>query len=92
MTRRTFVPFTITRDATVEAEYGARCVSGDEPECGSDSGACHDPAQVPEWRRKHTQQTRHFRYRRTFADYTVMVPPDGFVSGSSTTRAGRGKS
>ncbi|MCX4907308.1 hypothetical protein [Streptomyces sp. NBC_00878] len=36
MTRRTFryVPFTIVQDTTAEPEYGARCVAGDESECG----------------------------------------------------------
>ncbi|KUO21316.1 DUF7848 domain-containing protein [Streptomyces dysideae] len=79
MSRRLFryVPFTIVQDATAEPEYEARCVSGDESECGAESGVRHDPAAVEEWQRKHTQETRHTCYRRDFADYAVMEPPDG---------------
>ena len=79
-TRRTFryVPFTIVQDGTAEPEYATRCVSGDESECGAESGVRGHPADVEEWQRKHTQETRHLRYRRTFADYAVMEPPDGF--------------
>lgn len=83
MTRQTFryVPFSITQDATAEPEYEARCVSGDDSECGAESGVRHDPAEVEEWQRKHTQETRHMRYRRNFADYAVMEPPAGLSLG-----------
>ncbi|MEU6222423.1 hypothetical protein [Streptomyces sp. NPDC047042] len=85
-TRRVFryVPFTIVQDATAEPEYATRCVSGDESECGAESGARSHPADVEEWQRKHTQDTRHTRYRRTFADYAVMEPPDGIAAGLPT--------
>lgn len=82
-TRRTFryVPFTIVQDVTAEPEYATRCVSGDESECGAESGVRGHPADVEEWQRRHTQETRHTRYRRTFADYAVMEPPSGVASG-----------
>lgn len=73
------MPFTIVQDAMAEPEYATRCVSGDESECGAESGARSHPADVEEWQRKHTQDTRHTRYRRTFADYAVMEPPDGIA-------------
>ncbi|WP_338671837.1 hypothetical protein V1460_02465 [Streptomyces sp. SCSIO 30461] len=77
MTRRVFryVPFTIEQDATAEPEYEARCVSGDETECGADSGTHSGPGPVEEWQRKHTQETGHRRYRRNFGDYAVIRPP-----------------
>ncbi|MFD7403963.1 hypothetical protein ACFV7R_15085 [Streptomyces sp. NPDC059866] len=77
MTRRVFryVPFTIEQDRTAEPEYEARCVSGDETECGARSGTYGHPAPVEEWQRRHTQETRHLRYRRNFGDYAVMRPP-----------------
>ncbi|MBT2396568.1 hypothetical protein J7E96_15980 [Streptomyces sp. ISL-96] len=83
MTRRTFryVPFSIVQDATAEPEYAARCVSGAESECGAESGVRHDPAEVEEWQRKHTQESRHVRYRRNFADYAVMEAPEGLPLG-----------
>ncbi|MFF5361633.1 hypothetical protein ACFY4I_19900 [Streptomyces scabiei] len=75
-TRRVFryVPYVIAQDATAEPEYEARCVSGDETECGAESGVRSDPAAVEEWQRTHTQETRHLRYRRSFGDYSVLEP------------------
>ncbi|HSX99646.1 MAG TPA: hypothetical protein VLG91_20000 [Streptomyces sp.] len=81
-TRRVFryVPYVIAQDATAEPEYEARCVSGDEAECGAESGVRSDPAAVEEWQRGHVQETGHPRYRRSFGDYAVFeaqveVPP-----------------
>jgi len=76
VTRRVFryVPFTIEQDQTAEPEYEARCVSGDESECGAQSGAHSHPGPVEEWLCKHTQETGHRRYRRNFGDYAVMRP------------------
>ncbi|MFJ9631958.1 hypothetical protein ACIRU8_30090 [Streptomyces sp. NPDC101175] len=67
-----FVPYAITQDPAAEPEYEARCVSGDEADCGAGSGPRADPADVEEWQRRHTQETRHTRYRRSFADYAVL--------------------
>ncbi|WP_226967021.1 DUF7848 domain-containing protein [Streptomyces phaeolivaceus] len=69
-----YVPYVIAQDATAEPEYEARCVSGDETECGAESGVRSDPAAVEEWQRVHTQETRHPRYRRSFGDYSVLEP------------------
>ncbi|MFF5143373.1 hypothetical protein ACFY6U_27175 [Streptomyces sp. NPDC013157] len=76
MNRRVFryVPYVIVQDAGAAPEYAARCVSGDEEDCGAESGVCGHPAQVEEWQRRHTQETRHMRYRRVFADYAVLTP------------------
>ncbi|MFF4311752.1 DUF7848 domain-containing protein [Streptomyces sp. 900105755] len=76
MTRRVlrYVPYLIVQDAGAAPEYAARCVSGDEEDCGAESGVCGHPAQVEEWQRRHTQETRHLRYRRVFADYAVLTP------------------
>ncbi|WP_238782801.1 hypothetical protein [Streptomyces monomycini] len=68
------MPFTITQDMSAEPEYEARCVAGDEAECGAASGTHHDPGPVEEWQRKHTQNTGHRRYRRTFGDYAELQP------------------
>ena len=66
MTGRVFryVPYVIAQDAGAAPEYTARCVSGDEEDCGAESGLCGHPAEVEEWQRRHTQRTRHLRYRR----------------------------
>lgn len=78
-TRRVFryVPFVIAQDPSALPEYEARCVSGDEADCGASSGPCPGPEEVEEWQRRHTQETRHLRYRRLFADYAVLEPVMG---------------
>ncbi|MFC7999875.1 hypothetical protein ACFUVQ_27355 [Streptomyces rochei] len=75
-TRRVFryVPFVIAQDPSALPEYEARCVSGDEADCGASSGPCRGPEEVEEWQRGHTGETRHLRYRRLFADYAVLEP------------------
>ncbi|MGW0813248.1 DUF7848 domain-containing protein [Streptomyces viridiviolaceus] len=72
--RRTFryVPFAIVQDPSALPEYEARCVWGEDADCGATSGPCRTPAEVEEWQRRHTQETRHTRYRRSFADYAVL--------------------
>ncbi|KUL28344.1 hypothetical protein [Streptomyces regalis] len=68
-----FVPFSIVQDASAEPEYEAHCVSGDETDCAATSGPCGTPTEVEEWQRRHTQETRHTRYRRSFVDYAVLA-------------------
>ncbi|MGW6543737.1 DUF7848 domain-containing protein [Streptomyces massasporeus] len=67
-----YVPYTIVQDASAQPEYEAHCVSGEEEDCGAGSGPCRAPGEVEEWQRRHTQETRHLRYRRSFADYAVL--------------------
>lgn len=67
-----YVPYSIVQDASAQPEYEAYCVSGDEADCGASSGSRQDPGEVEEWQRRHTQETRHTRYRRSFADYAVL--------------------
>ena len=67
-----YVPYTIVQDASAQPEYEAYCVSGEEQDCGAGSGPCQAPGEVEEWQRRHTQETRHLRYRRSFADYAVL--------------------
>jgi len=67
-----YVPYTIVQDESAEPEYEARCVSGNEADCGAGSGPCGHPAEVEEWQRRHTQESRHTRYRRSFVDYAVL--------------------
>ncbi|WP_315986732.1 hypothetical protein [Streptomyces sp. STR69] len=62
-----FIPFAITQDPGMEPEYEAHCVS-----CAATSGPCPDPTTVEKWQHSHTQETRHTRYRRSFADYAVL--------------------
>ncbi|MGW3653879.1 DUF7848 domain-containing protein [Streptomyces sp. NPDC000878] len=79
MTRRVFryVAYTLVQDPTAYPEYAARCVSGEDADCGAESGMRPAPEEVEEWQRRHTQETRHTRYRRVFADYAVMEPLEG---------------
>ncbi|WP_055524961.1 hypothetical protein [Streptomyces graminilatus] len=79
MTRRVFryVAYALVQDPTAYPEYWARCVSGEDADCGAESDTWPGPGEVEEWQRRHTQETRHTRYRRIFADYAVMEPTEG---------------
>jgi hypothetical protein len=72
-----YVPYTIVQDASALPEYQAYCVSGEDADCGASSGPCAAPGEVEEWQRRHTQETRHLRYRRSFADYAVLERQGG---------------
>jgi hypothetical protein len=76
MTRRVFryVPYVIAQDTMAAPAYASRCVAGEEADCGAESGPRTGPADVEEWQREHTQDTRHTRYQRTFTDYAVLDP------------------
>lgn len=75
-TRFRFVSYEIRPDDTAEHEFEARCVYGDEAECGAESGLHPDPAEVDEWQRHHTQETRNTRYRRSRSDYQIWKPTE----------------
>ncbi|MFI8170187.1 hypothetical protein ACIGAN_28080 [Streptomyces sp. NPDC085931] len=72
-----YVPYTIVQDPSALPEYQAYCVSGEDADCGASSGPCAAPGEVEEWQRRHTQETRHLRYRRSFADYAVLERQGG---------------
>ncbi|WP_443334755.1 DUF7848 domain-containing protein [Streptomyces sp. CCNWLW230] len=76
--------------ASESAPHEARCVSGDETDCGASSGPCPGPEEVEEWQRGHTQETRHLRYRRLFADYAVLEPVMGGPGPPGATGRTRG--
>ncbi|MEC4017553.1 DUF7848 domain-containing protein [Streptomyces sp. H27-D2] len=69
-----YIPFTTLQDLEALPEYTIECVSGDEESCGEKSGTYTEPARVEEWMRRHTQETRHQNYRRTFTDFAIMAP------------------
>ncbi|MEC4018456.1 DUF7848 domain-containing protein [Streptomyces sp. H27-D2] len=71
-----YVPFTTIQDLAAVPEYAAECVSGDEKPCGEKSGEHTHPEHVEEWMRRHTQETRHQNYRRTFTDFAIMAPSE----------------
>ncbi|QFR01080.1 hypothetical protein F9278_38345 [Streptomyces phaeolivaceus] len=66
-----YVPYKVRPDDTAEIEHEARCVFGDEVECGAESGPRSDPAEVDVWMREHTRETRHGRYRQSMAGYVL---------------------
>lgn len=69
-----YVAYKVRPDETAEKEFGARCVYGDEVECGAESGPRSNPLDVESWQREHTQETRHNRYRRSMAGYEIWEP------------------
>ncbi|MFE0175183.1 hypothetical protein ACFWZ2_22965 [Streptomyces sp. NPDC059002] len=83
------MPYTLVQDPYAAPEYEALCVVGEDADCGATSGRHADPGPVEEWQRLHTQETGHLRYRRTFADYAVMQPPDNLPAGLEPAHAER---
>jgi hypothetical protein len=72
-----FVPFTVRQDPETEPTYEARCVSGDDKECGQASGEWVNPEPVDAWLDAHIKETGHRHYRRSFHDNAVYEPSDG---------------
>ncbi|MCW7945048.1 hypothetical protein AAW14_24360 [Streptomyces hygroscopicus] len=67
-----FVKYKITRDPDRERTWRARCVSGDEEECGAESmvfGGDEDPI---DWMAEHAKETGHTRFERTYKDYALV--------------------
>jgi hypothetical protein len=72
-----FVNYTTRQDPTVEPEYSAECVAGDEQPCGATSGTHAHPTDVEDWMRTHLKETRHRHFRRRIDDFAELVPTDG---------------
>jgi hypothetical protein len=68
-----FVNYRIAQDSTGEVSRSARCVSGEEADCGESSGEL-DEERVAKWMAEHAAATGHTRFRRTFTDYAVVEP------------------
>ncbi|MFJ5234523.1 hypothetical protein ACIQBJ_32045 [Kitasatospora sp. NPDC088391] len=69
-----FRNYDIHPDPAGETTYAAECVSGDEADCGAQSGDEDEPTKVDTWIAKHVRDTGHQRFRRTVADYATAEP------------------
>jgi hypothetical protein len=69
-----FRRFTIMADPMGVPTYQARCVSGEEHECGEQSEAGFTVAEREQWIQDHFLRTRHARYLHTVSDYRVVLP------------------
>ncbi|MEU6064062.1 hypothetical protein ABZ864_06035 [Streptomyces sp. NPDC047082] len=69
-----FVDYKTVRDPEAETTFQARCVSGDEEECGVESMVLAGDEAVNDWMAQHTAQTGHGRFKRTFEDYAIVEP------------------
>jgi hypothetical protein len=74
-----YVPYATRQDSTVEPEYSAYCVAGDEKSCGADSGIRSEANDVDDWMRGHMRETGHMHFRRRFDDFAELT-----VSGMPT--------
>ncbi|WP_443048055.1 DUF7848 domain-containing protein [Streptomyces sp. NBC_00252] len=74
-----YVPYTTRQDPTVEPEYSAYCVAGDEEACGAQSEKRDNPTDVDDWMRGHMKVTGHMHFRRRFEDFAELT-----VSGMPT--------
>ncbi|MEV6840989.1 hypothetical protein AB0N17_42045 [Streptomyces sp. NPDC051133] len=65
----------VTADESAEPEYEARCVSGDEEDCGEASGPLADAEQLDKWMAEHTRDNPgHQRFRRAYCEYATVEP------------------
>ncbi|MCX4699017.1 hypothetical protein [Streptomyces sp. NBC_01373] len=69
-----FRNYEITGDPLGEVTYAAECVSGEEANCGAESGDMAEKTDVDRWIAEHVRDTDHRRYRRTVADYVLAEP------------------
>lgn len=72
-----FMPYKIREDRTSMPTYGAVCVSGDDADCGAESGQHVDTKPVDTWMARHRAQTGHARYQQVFISYATVEPKDG---------------
>ncbi|MEW1616499.1 hypothetical protein [Streptomyces sp. NPDC088744] len=61
-------------DESAEPEFEAVCVSGDEEECGEESGLLLDAELLDRWMVGHTRDTGHQRFRRAYCEYATVEP------------------
>jgi len=67
-----YVDYKIVTDPAGERTWKARCVSGDEADCGAESmvfGGDHAPTK---WMAEHTKETGHERFKRIYEDYALV--------------------
>ncbi|MFI1888699.1 DUF7848 domain-containing protein [Streptomyces jumonjinensis] len=69
-----FEPYTTRQDDTVEPEYRAVCVAGDEEPCGAVSGVRGSAVEVDDWMRRHMAESKHHHFKRSFDDYAELLP------------------
>ncbi|MEV6838989.1 hypothetical protein AB0N17_31515 [Streptomyces sp. NPDC051133] len=67
-----FVNYKITRDPDGEKTWRARCVSGDEEECGAESMVFGSDDPPADWMAEHTATTGHQRFQRIYEDYALV--------------------
>ncbi|WP_335939935.1 DUF7848 domain-containing protein [Streptomyces sp. PTD5-9] len=81
MTRATyrFRQYGVTPDELAEPVFQAVCVSGEETDCGADSGDQGDEAALARWMAEHTRDTGHERFRAAPWSY-VMVKAGAWQS------------
>ena len=69
-----FRNYDIHPDPTAETTYAAECVTGEEADCGAQSGDEIDVTKVDRWIAEHVRDTEHERFRRTVAHYVTATP------------------
>ncbi|AEW92749.1 MULTISPECIES: DUF7848 domain-containing protein [Streptomycetaceae] len=69
-----FRNYDIHPDTTAETTYAAECVTGEEADCGAQSGEEVEAAKVDRWIAEHVRNTGHQRFRRTVASFVTAEP------------------
>jgi hypothetical protein len=69
-----FREYRVKPDETAAAKLGARCTSGDDAECGEESGNQPNEEALTKWMSEHVAATGHQWFERTWTD-SVRVEP-----------------
>lgn len=67
-----FREYGVAPDELAETAVQAVCVSGEEEDCGADSGDRPDGAALTRWMAEHTRDTGHRRFRVASWSYAVV--------------------
>lgn len=68
-----FMNYTTTQDPTGELSWAALCVSGEDADCGANSGSKTDQDEVIRWMSEHCRDSGHDRFWRMFTDYAMVT-------------------
>ncbi|WNI19917.1 hypothetical protein [Actinacidiphila sp. ITFR-21] len=71
-----FQNYTIAADDSALPEFHAVCVTGEDADCGADSGRHASAAELDRWMAEHARDAGHTRFRRSEWTYAEVQPGD----------------
>ncbi|MCX5426092.1 hypothetical protein [Streptomyces sp. NBC_00078] len=69
-----FRAYNFTADQSTLPTYQAVCVTGDDADCGADSGPQESEENLNRWMAEHSRDTAHATFRRAQWSYVEVQP------------------